>query len=70
MYGSIYLALFLSIFYISIFILIPVSYLFFSSFWFYSILLFVVYILYRFPIYFERFHRKNPRESINNITKS
>ena len=59
---SIYLAVLLSMFFVGFFILIPVCYLFLSDFWFYSIVLFGLYVFYRFPIYFQRVHRQNHRK--------
>ena len=68
MYASIYLSLLLSIFLTGLLVFVPVFYLLLSDFWFYSIVLFSLYVFYRFHIYLKRNDFINSRECFTNIS--
>ena len=68
MYASIYLSLLLSIFFSVLLLFVPVFYLLFRDFWFYSIVLFSLYVFYRFHIYLKINDVDNSRECFTNIS--
>lgn len=68
MYASIYLSLLLSIFLTGLLVFIPVFYLLLSDFWFYSIVLFSLYVFYRFHTYLKSSDVTNSRECFTNIS--
>ena len=70
MYASIYLSLLLSIFLTGLLLFVPVFYLLLSDFWFYSIVLFSLYVFYRINIYLKRNVVVNSRECFTDISET
>jgi hypothetical protein len=70
MYASIYLSLLLSIFLTGLLLFVPVFYLLLSDFWFYSIVLFSLYVFYRINIYLKSNDVVNSRECFTDISET
>lgn len=70
MYASIYLSLLLSIFLTGLLVFVPVFYLLLSDFWFYSIVLFSLYVFYRINIYLKSNDVVNSRECFTDISET